>query len=128
MAFSRWKINQRKSQLSEVDISVRVKCEHPLRCAVGITNILFSCFSTLLVVVQVWSWQVRHPFAWVLNIVFIKNLTIFAGVFQALGTETTLFTRGKLLGSFDTMIVENLQLEMKKQGLHQEVTATLSFR
>lgn len=42
-----------------------------------------------------------------------------AGVFQALGSETTLFTRAdKPLKNFDAMIVDGLLAEMKKQNLN----------
>ncbi len=41
-----------------------------------------------------------------------------AGVFKALGTETHLFTRGdKPLKDFDSLIVDTLMSEMKKQQL-----------
>lgn len=41
-----------------------------------------------------------------------------AGVFQALGTRTELFTRAsKPLRGFDSLVVDTLLLEMKKQGL-----------
>lgn len=42
-----------------------------------------------------------------------------AGVFSGLGTKTDLFVRGdKPLKNFDTLIVETLLKEMKKQGLN----------
>jgi glutathione reductase (NADPH) len=42
-----------------------------------------------------------------------------AGVFNALGTDTHLFTRGeKVLNGFDTMIVDGLLAEFKKQNLN----------
>ena len=42
-----------------------------------------------------------------------------AGVFNSLGTETHLFTRGpRQLPQFDTLVVDTLLSEMKKQSLH----------
>jgi glutathione reductase (NADPH) len=48
-----------------------------------------------------------------------------AGVFNGLGTKTSLFTRGsKPLRGFDELIVDSLLIEMKKQGLNYEPNQT----